>query len=67
MTAAQFELLESAEAEELLRARFETLVWHGCPAETALVLASHVGVELLDALALMERGCPAELVLPILG
>lgn len=67
MTASQFELLEASEAEELLRARFETLVWHGCPPPTALVLASHVGVELLEAVALLERGCPADLVLPILG
>ena len=34
MTAAQFEMLEATEAEELLRARFESLTWHGCPPAT---------------------------------
>jgi ketol-acid reductoisomerase len=66
MTAAQFELLEATQAEELLRARFETLVWHGCPPGNALVIASHMEVELLDAVTLLMEGCPAHLVLPIL-
>lgn len=66
MTAAQFELLEATQAEELLRARFETLVWHGCAPGNALVIASHMEVELLDAVSLLGRGCPAHLVLPIL-
>jgi hypothetical protein len=66
MTASQFEMLEATQAEELLRARFETLVWHDCPPGSALVIASHMEVELLDALDLLGRGCPAHLVLPIL-
>jgi hypothetical protein len=67
MTAAQFEMLEATEAEELLRARFESLAWHGCPPGNALVIASHLDIELLDAIALLQRGCPAHLVLPILS
>ena len=67
MTAAQFEILEVAEAEELLRARFETLTWHGCPPGNALVIASHLEIELLDAICLLQRDCPAHLVIPILG
>jgi hypothetical protein len=67
MTAAQFEMLEATEAEELLRARFESLTWHGCPPGNALVIASHLDVELLDAIVLLQRGCPPHLVLPILG
>jgi hypothetical protein len=67
MTAAQFEMLGDAEVEELLRARFESLTWHGCPPGSALVIASHLDVELLDAIILLERGCPAQLVMPILG
>jgi len=67
MTAAQFEMLEAAEVEELLRARFESLTWHGCPPSSALVIASHLDVELLDAIILLQRGCPAQLVMPILG
>jgi hypothetical protein len=67
MTAAQFEMLEATEAEELLRARFESLAWHGCPPGNALVIASHTDVELLDAIVLLQRGCPPHLVLPILS
>jgi hypothetical protein len=67
MTAAQFEMLEASEAEELLRARFESLTWHGCPPGNALVIASHLDVELLDAISLLQRGCPAHLILPLLG
>ena len=50
MTAAQFELLEANQAEEILRARFESLVWHGCPPGNALVIASHMELEFLDAI-----------------
>ena len=67
MTAAQFEMLETTQAEELLRARFESLTWHGFPPGNALVIASHLDVELLDAIVLLQRGCPPHLVLPILG
>jgi hypothetical protein len=67
MTAAQFELLEAGEAEELLRARFESLAWHGCPPGNALVIASHLEIELLDAIVLLQRGCPAYLVMRILS
>jgi hypothetical protein len=67
MTAAQFEMLEASEAEELLRARFESLTWHGCPPGNALVIASHLEVELLDAIVLLQRGCPAHLILPLIG
>ena len=66
MTASQFELLEATEAEELLRTRFESLVRHGCPPGNALVIASHMEVELRDAVGLVAKGCPAYLVLPIL-
>ncbi len=66
MTTAEFETLEVIEAEELLRARFESLTWHGCPPGTALVIASHLEIDLLDAIMLIQRGCPAHLVAPIL-
>jgi len=67
MTAAQFELLGAAEAEELLRARFESLIWHGFPPGDALLLASHPDIELLDAIVLLQRGCPPDLVLVLLA
>jgi hypothetical protein len=67
MTAAQFELIGASAAEELLRARFEALAEWGCPLGDALLIATHVEVDIVDALALLRRGCPADLVLPILA
>jgi hypothetical protein len=67
MTAGQFELLADAEAEAILRWRFESIAAAGAPIEDALVIASHVEVDLRDALGLLERGCPPSLVIPILA
>lgn len=67
MTAAQFELLGPTAAEELLRARFEALAEWGCPVDDALVIASHVEVDIVDALGLLRRDCPPGLVLRLLG
>ena len=67
MTAAQFELLGPTAAEELLRARFEALAEWGCPVDDALVIASHVEVDIIDALGLLRRDCPPRLVLRLLG
>ena len=65
MTAAQFEQLGSPEAEAVLRWRFEALVQAGYDAGSALVLASHVEVDLHEATLLLERGCSPELALQI--
>ena len=67
MTAAQFELLEPASAAELLRARFEALADWGCPLGDALMIASHVEVDIVDAVHLLDRGCPPDLVLSALA
>lgn len=67
MTAAQFELIGATAAEELLRARFEALATWGCPLGDALIIATHVEVDIVDAIALLRHGCPADLVLPILS
>ena len=67
MTAAQFELLGPTAAEELLRARFEALAEWGCPIDDALVIASHVEVDIVDAIDLMRRDCPPKLVLRLLA
>jgi hypothetical protein len=67
MTAAQFELIGASAAEELLRARFEALAQWGCPLGDALIIATHVEVDIVDAVALLRNGCPSELVLPILS
>lgn len=66
MTTAQFEMLGSTAVEELLRARFEVLAEWGCPLGDALEIASHVEVDVVDALGLLRHGCSASLILPIL-
>jgi hypothetical protein len=66
VTAAQFELIDETEAEAILRWRFEELVRSGYDIGSALVLASHVEVDLHDASSLTQRGCPPETALRIL-
>jgi hypothetical protein len=66
MTAAQFELIDETEAEAILRWRFEELVRAGYDVGSALVLASHVEVDLHDASDLARRGCPSETAVRIL-
>ena len=66
VTAAQFELIDETEAEAILRWRFEELVRSGYDIGSALVLASHVEVDLHDASSLTRRGCPPETALRIL-
>ena len=56
MTAAQFELIDETEAEAILRWRFEELVRAGYDIGSALVLASHVEIDLNHASALTRRG-----------
>jgi hypothetical protein len=67
MTAAQFELLGPTAAEQLLRARFEALAEWGCPIGDALVLASHVDIDIVEMIGLLRRDCPPHLVLRLLG
>jgi len=66
MTAAQFELIDETEVEAILRWRFEELVRAGYDIGSALVLASHVEVDLHQASALPRRGCPPETAMRIL-
>jgi hypothetical protein len=66
MTAAQFELIDETEAEAILRWRFEELVRAGYDLGSALVLASHVEVDLHRATELTKRGCPPDTALRIL-
>ncbi|MFO7572417.1 MAG: hypothetical protein R6W48_07445 [Gaiellaceae bacterium] len=66
MTAAQFELIDETEAEAILRWRFEELVRGGYDVGSALVLASHVEIDLHGATELTRRGCPADTALRIL-
>lgn len=66
MTAAQFELIDDTEAEAILRWRFEELTRAGYDVGSALVLASHVEVDLHQAAGLTHRGCPPATALRIL-
>jgi len=66
MTAAQFELIDDTEAEAILRWRFDELVRAGYDVGSALMLASHVEVDLHTATALVARGCPPDTALRIL-
>jgi hypothetical protein len=66
VTAAQFELIDETEAEAILRWRFEELVRSGYDIGSALVLASHVEIDLHDASSLTQQGCPPETALRIL-
>ena len=66
MTAAQFEHLGEAEAETVLRWRFEELVRVGYDAGEAMILASHVEIDLHGATDLVTRGCPTATALQIL-
>jgi len=66
MTAAQFETIDETEAEMILRWRFDELVRAGYDIGSALLLASHVEIDLHDASSLVRRGCPSETALQIL-
>jgi hypothetical protein len=66
MTAAQFELLDARAAEDVLRWRFDELVRAGYDADQALILASHVEVDLHAATDLLRKGCPVATALRIL-
>ena len=66
VTAAQFELLDAGAAEEVLRWRFDELVRAGYSPEQALVVASHVDVDLHLATDLVRKGCPEQTALRIL-
>ena len=65
MTAAQFEDVDVSEIEAVLRWRFEELVRSGYDAGSAMVISSHIEVDLHAATDLVTRGCPPELALKI--
>ncbi len=65
MTAAQLDELESINTDVVLCWRFEALLRAGYDAGSALIVAGHGEVDLHEAVALLERGCPPELALRI--
>ncbi len=66
MTAAQFEQLGSVQAEDVLRWRFRELVRVGFDPCDAMILASHVEIDIHAAGDLVERGCSPETAARIL-
>lgn len=67
MTAAQFQTLAPAAADELQRARFEALAEWGFPLADARQIAGCVTIAIDEAIALVRHGCPAQLVPSILA
>ena len=66
MTAAQFELLDEVQAQEILSWRFDALTRAGYDASDALVLATRVEIDLHVASDLLAHGCPVSTALRIL-
>ena len=70
MNAAQLQI-DAPEAggslqAELVQARFEALVEWGMPISAARVIAQAISVDIVEAVGLVGRGCPADLIVPIL-
>ena len=66
MTAAQLEFLRVDEPAEVLAWRFDVHCRSGYDRDAAAVLAATVGVDLHDAVELVQRGCPPELATRIM-
>jgi hypothetical protein len=66
LTAAEFETLDDREVEDVLRWRLRRLIQAGYACDAALVLTTHLDVDLQLAIDLPRRGCPHETALRIL-
>ena len=66
LTAAEFETLDGREVEGVLRWRLHELIRAGYTCDDALVLTTHVEVDLLLATDLPRRGCPHATAMRIL-
>jgi len=72
MHAAQLSRLDPAPSEEplrarLVRARFEALAEWGLTPADARAIAQAVEVDIIEVFGLLQHGCPAPMVLPILA
>ena len=63
---ATHDIIET-ELERVERWRAAELVRVGFPGDDAVALAARLDVDLHEAIALVERGCPPELAVRILG
>ena len=66
MPAAHEEIVET-ELERVERWRTRELLRVGLAADDAIALAARLEVDLHEAISLVQRGCPPELVARILG
>ena len=66
MTTAEFSRLQVDQAAQVLRWRLRSLAAAGYELDDAVVLASHVEIDLDDAADLVRRGCPSATAVRIL-
>ncbi len=66
MTTSHFSRLELDEATQILGLRLRTLTAAGYDLDDAVVLASHVEIDLDSATELVRRGCPSATAVRIL-
>ena len=66
LTAAEFETLDEREVEDVLRWRLRELINAGYTCDDALILTTHVEVDLALAIDLPRRGCPHATAMRIL-
>ena len=66
MSTTQVQQQTQSEIEEVLRWRFDELVRANYTVEDAVDIAAHVEIDLHEAIALRERGCPSATAVRIL-
>ena len=66
MSATQFQEPGQTEIKEVLRWRFDELVRAHYTVEDALDIAAHVEIDLHEAIALRDQGCPSATAVRIL-
>jgi hypothetical protein len=66
MNTAEHEIIET-ELERVERWRTAELMRVGFPGDDAVALAARTEVDLHEAIELVQRGCPPELAVRILG
>lgn len=67
LTPTAFEQLDTEDAEAVLRMRLRALVRIGFDPVNAMVLATHVDVDVERAADLLRRGCPQDTAVRILA
>ena len=66
VSTTQFQAQTQSEIEEVLRWRFDELVRANYTVEDALDIAAHVEIDLHEAIALRDQGCPSATAVRIL-